>query len=142
VATGPTPEDPLTGACLCGGVRFELTGPFSMAGYCHCTNCQRRTGTSQSAQGRIPRESFRLLAGAELLRSYTPEGAGAKVFCSHCGSSVFGGDPLSDEVVRIRLGTLEGDPGIRPDYRQYLDSAAVWEPIPDDGLEHFGGRRG
>jgi hypothetical protein len=40
-----------TGACLCGGVRFELTEPARAAGYCHCTRCQRRTGTAASDRG-------------------------------------------------------------------------------------------
>jgi hypothetical protein len=137
----PSERAPLTGGCLCGGVQFELTGPFTSAGYCHCTHCQRRTGTGSSAQGRIPQGSFRLLSGQELLHSFTPEGGRAKVFCSRCGSSVFGGDPLNDDEVSVRLGVLDGDPGIRPQYRSFTDSAAAWEPIPDDGLERFAGRR-
>ena len=49
---------PLTGGCLCGGVRFELTAPPSSAGYCHCTRCQRRTGTAASPQARIDGRAF------------------------------------------------------------------------------------
>ncbi|HYB24972.1 MAG TPA: hypothetical protein VED41_14320 [Solirubrobacteraceae bacterium] len=37
----------------------------------------------------------------------------------------------------VRLGTLDGDPGIRPQFRQFIDSAAPWEPVPDDGLQRF-----
>ena len=44
-------------------------------------------------------------------------------------------------VVGIRLGTLDGDPGIRPQWHQWLDSAPDWEPIPDDGLPRFSGAR-
>ena len=39
-------ESPLTGHCLCGGVRIEVTAPFAGSGYCHCTHCQRRTSTN------------------------------------------------------------------------------------------------
>src|SRR5438034_440506 len=53
-------EPCLTGGCLCGGVRFELTEPAPAAGYCHCTRCQRRTGTAASAQARIDGRTFRL----------------------------------------------------------------------------------
>ena len=38
----------------------------------------------------------------------------------------------------VRLGTVDGDPGIRPQHRQFVDYACVWEPIPDDGLPRFG----
>jgi hypothetical protein len=41
----------------------------------------------------------------------------------------------------VRFGALDGDPGIAPTYRQWIASAAAWDPIPDDGLtRHRGGR--
>ncbi|MGI8801086.1 MAG: GFA family protein [Solirubrobacteraceae bacterium] len=136
----PSPEAPLGGRCLCAGVRFEVSAPFVMAAYCHCTHCQRRTGTAVSASARVPRSGFRLLTGADLLESYqpTPE-SNPKVFCRRCGSHLFSGDPFGGELVAIRLGVLDGDPGIRPEFRQWVDSAAFWEPIPDDGLPRHSG---
>jgi hypothetical protein len=83
----------------------------------------------------VPSEGFRLLQGRELLRSFQPPGGAAKVFCATCGSALFSGDPFGDEQIAVRLGTLEGDPGIRPQFRQYLRSAVPWEPVPEDGLE-------
>ncbi len=71
-ASPPSPEEPLQGGCLCGAVRFEITAPFLLAGYCHCTHCQRRTGTGSSANGRVPQAGFRLLQGQEQLRSFQP----------------------------------------------------------------------
>ena len=47
------PDLPLTGGCLCGGVRFEVVEPLVSASYCHCTRCQRRTGTAAAVSGRI-----------------------------------------------------------------------------------------
>ena len=130
----PSPADPLQGGCLCGAVRFEISRPFLSAGYCHCTHCQRRTGTGSSANGRVPQEGFRLLQGAEELRSYQPPTGVPKLFCANCGSALFSGDPFSDAEVAVRLGTLDRHPGIRLHYRQFVDSAASWEPIPQDGL--------
>jgi hypothetical protein len=138
----PSSSSPLRGGCLCGAVRFELTAPFNSAGYCHCTHCQRRTGTGSSANGRVPREGFRLLAGAEQLRSYQPPTGVAKLFCGTCGSALFSGEPFADPEVAVRLGALDGDPGIRPQYRQFLRSAAPWEPVPEDALERYQGSRG
>ena len=63
------PDPSLSGGCLCGGVRFELTEPAQAAGYCHCTRCQRRTGTAASAQARIDGRTFRLLRGSELVKA-------------------------------------------------------------------------
>lgn len=133
----PSSATPLQGGCLCGAVRYEITTPPSAARYCHCTHCQRRTGTASSANCLIPREGFRLLSGAEQVRSFKPPTGVPKLFCSTCGSALFSGDPLSDEHVVVRMGTLDRDPGIRPQYRQFVESAASWEPIPDDGLVRY-----
>ena len=37
----------------------------------------------------------------------------------------------------MRLGAFDGDPGVRPSWRTYTANAAVWEPIPDDGLARY-----
>jgi hypothetical protein len=129
-------ELPLTGGCLCGAVRFELTEAPLGAGYCHCTRCQRRTGTAASIQAQVAPGSVRIVSGEELLRAYEPADGFAKVFCSGCGSSLWSRRPDGD-VLSVRFGVFDRDPGVRPTYRQYVAYAAPWEPIPDDGLERF-----
>ncbi len=138
----PSQSAPLQGGCLCGAVRYEITAPFITAGYCHCTRCQRRTGTGSSANGRVPQAGFRLLQGAEQLRAFAPPDGVPKLFCTICGSALFSGDPFTDEQVAVRLGGLDADPGVRPQWRQYLDFAAAWEPVSEhDALGHHGGAR-
>ena len=82
-------ELPLTGGCLCGGVRFEVTAPLVSAAYCHCRRCQRRTGSAASASGRVAPGSLRIVAGQELVRSYQPPDGFAKDFCPGCGSALW-----------------------------------------------------
>ena len=130
-------ELPLRGGCLCGGVRFEVTEPLVSAGYCHCTRCQRRTGTAASAQARVAPGSLAITQGEELVRAYEPEDGFAKLFCSTCGSSLFSRSPDDLSVMSVRLGAFDGDPGIRPQWRTFVVYAAPWEPIPDDGLARF-----
>ena len=132
---------PLTGGCLCGGVRFEVTAPLESAGYCHCRRCQRRTGAAASPSARIARGSLRILAGEELVRAYEPPDGFAKEFCSACGGALWSRHPRDPEVIGVRLGAFDEDPGIRPSYRQYVAYAAPWEPIPDDGLPRYPERR-
>jgi hypothetical protein len=130
-------DRPLTGGCLCGGVRFEVTEPLVEAGYCHCTRCQRRTGSAAAVSARVAPGSLRVVAGEELIRAYRPEDGFAKVFCSACGSALWAQSPDDPEVISVRMGAFDRDPGIRPSYRQFVAYAAPWEPIPDDGLERF-----
>ncbi len=130
-------ELPLTGGCLCGAVRFEVTEPLVSSDYCHCTRCQRRTGTAASPGARIAPGSLRVLSGEEHITAYTPAEGFAEVFCSACGGSLWSRSQEDPEVISIGLGAFDGDPGIRPTYRQFVAYAAPWEPIPDDGLERF-----
>ena len=139
VVQPPSPENPLEGGCLCGAIRYEITTPLSTARYCHCTRCQRRTGTGSSANGLVPSTGFRLLSGRDSVRAFEPPTGKPKLFCTICGSALFSGDPFSDDQVVVRLGTLDRDPGIRPQYRQFVDFAAPWEPIPEDGLPRYPG---
>jgi hypothetical protein len=85
----------------------------------------------------VPQHGFRLLQGKEQLRAFQPPTGVPKVFCVTCGSALFSGEPLSDEQVAVRLGALDHDAGVRPQFRQFVDSAAPWEAIPQDGLERY-----
>src|SRR5262245_5467351 len=134
-------ELPLTGGCLCGGVRYEIAGPPIGAGYCHCTRCQRRTGSAAAISAFIVPGSMRITAGEELLGSFDPDEGWSKVFCSACGGALWAQNPGDTGIKFVRMGTFDGDPGIRPSYRQFTADAAPWEPIPDDGLERFDERR-
>jgi len=131
------PVLPIHGGCLCGKVRYEVTEPFVFASYCHCTRCQRRTGSAAAASARVAPGSLLVTSGEELITCWTPPDGFAKCFCSACGGALWSRDPERPEVLSVRLGTVDGDPGIRPAYRQYVAYAAPWEPIPDDGLPRY-----
>lgn len=131
-------SDTITGRCLCGGVRFTVRLPFLRAGHCHCSRCRRHSGTAVGTQGRVLRGQFSLTAGRDLIRTYTPSGGAVKAFCSVCGSSLFGGTWPDGPEVSVRLGSLDGDPGIRPQYHTFVDSRAPWDEITDDLPRHGG----
>jgi hypothetical protein len=131
----------LTGGCLCGGVRFQIDQPLENAGWCHCTRCQRRTGTPASAQARVPDGSLTILQGEELIHEYRPEEGFAKGFCAECGAQLWSRSQEDPAIISVRLGAIDGDPGIRPSFRQFVAYAAPWAPIPDDGLPRFPERR-
>lgn len=128
---------PLTGGCLCGGVRFRVNAPLVVATYCHCTRCQRRTGTAASAQARIQPGSLTVTQGEELIRTYAPPDGFPKLFCGACGSALWSRSPDDPEIMSVRLGAFDSDPGIRPSLRQFVAYAAAWEDIPDDGLPRY-----
>jgi hypothetical protein len=81
--------------------------------------------------------TFRILSGEGQLREWTPPDGWEKWFCRDCGSHLFSRNPDNPEQVGIRMGAFDEDPGVRPSYRQFVSSAAPWEPIPDDGLARY-----
>lgn len=122
----------VTGGCLCGAVRYEIDGmPLFMA-HCHCSNCRKFSGAARSTNVGVPREQFRITAGAELLGVYRHEGRKDLVFCSRCGASLLAINRWPDgAIVRVRMGCMDGDPGIRPMVQAFVASKAPWCAITD-----------
>jgi hypothetical protein len=125
----------LQGSCLCGGVRFELTGEFEPSSFCHCASCKRLSGGVGTANGWARSEEIRIVEGADLLRTYQPDEGSAKTFCSRCGSNLFGGGWPNSETASVRLPAIDTPFEGRPSRHIYTRSLAPWETLPDDGLE-------
>jgi len=86
--------------------------------------------------------SFRVTAGRDLIRDFDPgDGGFLKAFCAVCGGALYAVDPDDFTTLAVRMGTFDTDPGVRPSYHQWTSSAVAWEPIPDDGLPRYEGRR-
>jgi hypothetical protein len=122
-------------------VRFEVSGALVSARYCHCTRCQRRSGTAASATAAIVPGSFRIVQGEDRIREWKPEGGHEKWFCGDCGSALFTRNRDDPSQIGVRMGAFDEDPGVRPSARQFVAYAAPWEAIPDDGLPRYPERR-
>ena len=129
----------IQGRCLCGEVTYEVSGPFVSAMNCHCTRCRRAHGAAFASYAEVKPEQFRWLSGEELVSTYGG-GKGAYCFCSKCGSNVAA--TWEGEVLEVTLGTLEGDPGINPDYHQHVGSKAPWHEITDGKTQYDEGFSG
>jgi len=126
----------IRGSCLCGGVKFEITGTTGPFELCHCSRCRKATGSAFSAGLRVRGEDFRLVQGQELIKTFEAPILNAPPpytnrFCGRCGSPlpVPAGDGSSFDV---SAGTLDDDPGIRPDKHIYVDFKSSWYRIEDD----------
>ncbi len=127
----------LQGTCLCGGVRFEVTAPFSRVSQCHCQFCKRIAGGYGTVSGRARTDAIDVLEGEELLTSYTPEGGSAKTFCSVCGANLFGGGWPESEESSVRLSAFGLDYDRKPEAHTFVRSVAAWEILPEDGLPRY-----
>jgi len=125
----------ISGACLCGTVRFE-TEAGGFMGYCHCSICRKWTGAAFGVSLNVRRGSFRFVEGHSGIASYAVcGGAGERRHCRTCGSSLPGGLATSP-LIGIPAGLLDGDPGVRPAGHVFAQSRVPWLTI-DDGLPAF-----
>jgi hypothetical protein len=120
-------ENDVTGSCLCGKVRYELKDNLGVFQYCHCSRCRKFTGSAHAANVFVAPRDFHWLDGEGYVGRYDPEHTKyfATAFCKNCGSSL----PWlskSGRVVVVPAGTLDKDPGIRPDKNIYCASRAEW----------------
>ncbi len=79
-------ELPVTGGCLCGDIRYRITGPAIDEGICHCRMCQRATGGLMVAGMTVSRDAFRLTRGEP--KYYKSSPLAERGFCANCGSSL------------------------------------------------------
>lgn len=120
----------IQGGCLCGAIRYRIEGPLRQAEHCHCYMCRRFHGAAFSTYADFDPGQFHWLQGEEQLGIYEPNPGKGWAFCKTCGSSL--GLPGSDgRLVGIALGTVEGDPGIRPSEHIFVGSKAPWFDITD-----------
>lgn len=127
----------ITGSCLCRGIRFEIHGELGSAAQCHCEDCRKAQGSAFGANAAVARSGFRFVCGEELLAGFESTPGKHRVFCSRCGSPVFSRRDDDPAMLRVRLGTLDGDPGVRPVVHGWVSDKAAWDRLPDDGLLRF-----
>ena len=121
----------LTGRCLCDGVRFRIAGEIGSPSFCHCSQCRRASGSAFATNAGVPTAQFQLTAGGDLLREYESSPGQFRAFCSRCGSPIYSRRRDHPEFRRIRLGSLDEDPGVRPLLHVWVGSKAPWFAISD-----------
>jgi hypothetical protein len=127
------------GGCLCGAVRYQLTGAPRSSNVCYCTQCQRQSGGAMPAFVAYPLDSFRLVAGEPA--RYRASDFATREFCARCGSSLFWRRDGADEL-DVFLGTLD-DPSPMPPpvYQLWTMHRAPWVPAMPD-IEAYPRERG
>ena len=131
------PRLPLHGGCPCGAVRHEVTAlPLSLYA-CHCTDCQRQSGSSFALNMPVATSAFRITKGVTKGWRHTSPSGGATVshFCGDCGGQIFGERDSRPDSVNLRAGSLDDTSWLKPAAHFFLCSAQPWERLsPDDAL--------
>ena len=127
-------ETAITGGCLCGKIRYQISGPLHDASHCHCSMCRRQHGAVFATYAQFEPGDFRWTAGEELVKDFSPAVGAGWCFCAECGSTLGGTE--DGKVMSITLGTVDGDPGVRPESHIFVGSKAGWHEIHDDLPQH------
>jgi hypothetical protein len=99
---------PCEGGCRCGKVRIRISAPPLLAMACHCTGCQRMTGSAFSLSVAIPSDGFSVSKGEPVIGGM--HGATRHYFCAHCMSWMFTRPEGFDFFINVRPTMLD-DPG-------------------------------
>ena len=131
----------IRGSCLCGGVKFEITGPLLAPLNCHCSQCRKQHGAAFRSRVRVAAADFRWVQGEHLVKFYESPRGYQRGFCSGCGSPILNKAgprwqppaefPVSAPQYGIALAILE-DPPVRPQAHCFVASKASWFDITDD----------
>jgi hypothetical protein len=127
---------PLTGGCQCGALRYEISQAPSLVYTCHCTDCQRLTGSAFSMALVASTEAFSF-TGAEPHAIQRTADSGRTVtrwVCPSCGTWMWSGpkpDPATRDALRVRAGTLDDTSWLRPTVHFWTRSAQPWVVLPE-----------
>lgn len=116
----------INGGCLCGTVRYQYAGELTEVAACHCHQCKQAQGAAFALNAPIQSRCFELLSGEGSLREYRHTANKRRVFCGNCGSALFSQRDDKPDVLRLRLGTLDGGQLPEPHYHIHFDSAVDW----------------
>ena len=128
----------LEGGCGCGAVRYRLNDEPIFVNNCHCTLCQRQTGTGSAVNAFIEMDQLELLSG-EVREHEFETGSGATqivVRCASCGTPLWSHYRLGRKAAAVRVGTLDNPSAVRPDAAIYVGSRPQWAPLPE-GVPQF-----
>ena len=105
-------SEKITGSCLCGAIKFEAAPPFAAFRYCHCSRCQKASGSAHAANLFVPEAQFKWTAGeAQLKRFPLPKAERFSVwFCPECGTRM-PHKVNGTENMLVPAGVLDADPG-------------------------------
>lgn len=124
---------PLAGGCTCGAVRFELLSAPLYVHCCHCTWCQRESGTAFALNAMVEADRVRLLKGeVEVVDTPSSSGRGQKIArCSRCRIALWSNYAGAGEAVRfVRVGTLDSAGALPPDIHIFTASKQPWVTLP------------
>lgn len=134
-------NQPITGGCICGAVRYECAAEPIVMLKCHCRDCQHITGGPYAPAVLFPAKAFRLSKGT-LRYHLTPRRNGdrhKRGFCAECGSRITGGEAeTAPEMIGVLASSLDDATWFQPAMEIFTADAQPWDAL-DPSLPKYEG---
>jgi hypothetical protein len=128
---------PFTGGCLCGAVRYEVTGEPLNCGHCYCADCRKASGSGFIPFIGVASRDVRFTGQTQTFRCEARHGRIAtRNFCAVCGGLVFGGELGESDSFTIYAGSLDDPSLFEPKIAIFAQGRPAWAVIPP-GLTVF-----
>lgn len=127
----------LKGSCLCGSITYKVLNQFNHFHLCHCTQCQKTTGSAHASNLFTSQDNFEWLTGGSLLKRYDMPGrAISQAFCTECGCGLPYLSKSGSGMMVIPAGSLDDQPNAGPEDNIFWSERASWY---EDGLaaDHY-----
>ncbi|WP_428033634.1 GFA family protein [Amphritea sp.] len=124
----------IRGSCLCGKVKYEISGQPGAIVHCHCQTCRKAHGSAFSSVAAVQDSNFHLQGGA-LLKSFESSPGKHRFFCSECGTQVYAKRDNTPHII-LRLGSLDDDPQVAEEKHIWVSQKAPWYAIHNALPEH------
>ncbi|MBU0676986.1 MAG: GFA family protein [Verrucomicrobia bacterium] len=122
----------MKGSCHCGAVRYESAGKILRFVNCHCDDCRKISAAACSPVVAVTSKGFAVTQGEDRLVAYESSPGKFRNFCGNCGSHLFARVAAQPKLILIRAGTLDDDPGIKPQAHIWVSAKVAWHDICDD----------
>lgn len=123
------PEPEKTGSCLCGGVRYTVTGEMREVTYCHCSQCRKTSGHYVAASS-CDIDALQLVSD-DTLTWYRASDIAQRGFCNICGGNLFW-KPDHDRRISIFAGTIDTPTGLKSGPHIFVDDKSDYVTLADD----------
>jgi hypothetical protein len=125
------------GGCLCGAVRYRIMGKVGTAGYCHCADCRKITGSAFNIGVTVALDDFAIEGEPSSFTKRADSGRElTRHFCPRCGSPIYTSAPAHPGKVFVKAGSLDDPTLVRPVSEAWRASKVAWSDIPP-GIQSF-----
>lgn len=125
------------GGCLCGTVRYEVSGTPADPCFCHCRSCRLASGAPMVAWASFERGGFRLTCGALTERRSSAQAW--RGFCASCGTALTYRHEAHGAQIDVTLATLDDPAAVAPQMHVWTAQKLPWVQLSDGLPQHAGG---